>query len=275
MTTKRTPIILCFAVVGLGVALVILAIAVKGWDYVQHQSWTIYIPLTVITFIIGVAIASMFNNRAGWSAFGLSLILCVVFIYEGCGGMMHSVVTWGIEEERKAKEDRGRGYPPPYQPPPSTPAQTQRPSSQPTAEPTKYAGPLPTHIGDLSVVGGTVSDVKFFESGQQWPNDNEKVYASTFSASNTRFVNWEVWIAYQPQNKIHFVNLDVMLINDRSGQLLERSNIGMSLPPIRTSFFQVGRFGMKWEGNWKPGRYEVQVHIGGQKQTSAFFTIEN
>ncbi|MBI3813561.1 MAG: caspase family protein [Nitrospinae bacterium] len=128
--------------------------------------------------------------------------------------------------------------------------------------------------GYVSIINGTVTLVKFYESGYgSVPHENRE-YRSNFSQTNTRYVNWEINFEHPlPVRRIDF-QIEAIWYSPDGTVFTRQTNNTYIEPSWSNSYHQFGS-GWKdyWEAKWKIGTYRVDFYISGQKIASGTFTI--
>lgn len=117
-----------------------------------------------------------------------------------------------------------------------------------------------------------VFGISFFESGRDTPPQGQRVYRTVFDTAHTRFVNWELLLRYErPQAKEYFM-IEAQYY-DAAGKIVSQQQMRAYLDPNATETRYSQGFGANQTGNWRAGRYRVDVYIYGNRVASASFEI--
>lgn len=118
----------------------------------------------------------------------------------------------------------------------------------------------------------TVDSVRFFESGIDAVPTEQRIYATQFLRSATRFVWWELSLVYpDPGRRIDF-SVEAFYFRP-DGSLLNRQVQNYFIESSWTSSSHYAGVGGHEPGTWSPGVYRVELHVAGQKVAEASFEV--
>ncbi len=118
--------------------------------------------------------------------------------------------------------------------------------------------------------------VKFFGSGIDELDQENRIYNKKFPVSITKYVNWEIGIKYEPVSAAKSVIVKQVFYNP-DGTVLGTSvskKDEFMIYPEGVSFFCWG-YGSENLGTWELGKYKVEVWIDNYKIFTDTFEISN
>ena len=105
-----------------------------------------------------------------------------------------------------------------------------------------------------------VRSVNFFESGQNIPDADERVYLTRFAAGLTRFINWE--LNFQMPALGRRLDYEVEAVwRKADGSVLVRQTQKSRIEPDWTTSYAAHGWGNRVWGYWQPGKYAVELLI--------------
>lgn len=116
-------------------------------------------------------------------------------------------------------------------------------------------------------------DVKFFESGYNATPQEQRVYREQFPASNTRYVFYELAVTnrlYQVRNQVSDI---VAVYYDVQGNEFGRVALNYEVPAAWAEADLWHGWGWDQPGNWKAGRYTVDLYVSGELAARKSFEI--
>jgi hypothetical protein len=125
---------------------------------------------------------------------------------------------------------------------------------------------------DIPLLKAEVTGLRFFESGYDPPDKNQRTYPTEFVNLSSRYINWELNLEFPaPGRRIDFDILAVWYNPD--GSVMARQTKASYIESDWTnSYHSYGR-GWKEPGNWIPGTYRVDLLVGDHKIASGSFTV--
>ena len=128
------------------------------------------------------------------------------------------------------------------------------------------AGQPSTHIPSLNA---TVEGLLFYESGEGFPPQKDRIYSTVFDKSQTMFVNWELRLKYpKPGRKIEFP-IHYKYFNPQ-GKMMTQYDINVYFEANWTVSNHTNGYN---PGTWAPGTYRVDVYIAGDMVASGTFEV--
>jgi len=127
--------------------------------------------------------------------------------------------------------------------------------------------------GYVRVINGKATKVQFFESGYNHPDKKDRVYQSSFSRTQTRYVNWEVAFEYTPPGRR--IDFKIESIWYSNGVEIWRGLCDAYIQADWSNSFSAQGYGWANTGTntWRSGNYQVDLYVEGVKIASSNFTI--
>ena len=114
--------------------------------------------------------------------------------------------------------------------------------------------------------------LRFFESGPEVPPYGRRSYAQRFPRADTRFVNWELQLAFaDPKPRRDFVIHAAYHKPD--GSVLSRQQRPSYGEAGWKGILQAAGIGWKEAGRWQAGTYRVELNAAGQKIAEGSFEV--
>lgn len=121
-------------------------------------------------------------------------------------------------------------------------------------------------------LNATVTDFKFFESGDDLPPAGERQFATFFPKDTTRFINYQLSITYPaPGNRVDFALTARYYKPD--GSLWTELEHRAYVDATWTNSWHTYGWGWSRPGNWQTGTYTVRLFDGATEITSGTFNI--
>ncbi len=131
--------------------------------------------------------------------------------------------------------------------------------------------PPPSTQYDIPSLSADVTSLRFYESGSDPVSYDQRVYQTSFSQANSRFINWELCLQHPaPGQQINF-NIDWVFSNE-SG-VFGQSTLGTYVPADWTSSCYNQGWGWQDFGNWPAGSYTADLYIAGAQVASQAFEV--
>lgn len=129
-------------------------------------------------------------------------------------------------------------------------------------------------IRSIPSLNATVSEVKFFESPYDAPPKDDRVYRTSFSRTNSRYIVWELNLTHPaPGKKVDFV-IDHIWYNPNGTEIFRGSFKSYIDATWTTSYRNTGYGWREASSNtWTAGTYRVDLYVEGAKVASDSFTI--
>jgi hypothetical protein len=125
---------------------------------------------------------------------------------------------------------------------------------------------------DVPSLSADVSELNFYESGQDGIPYDQREYKTRFSKSATRCINWELNLEFpDPGRRIDFEITAVWYNPD--GSVLNRQQKPSRIETGWTDSQHYIGWGWREPGNWDPGIYRIELFIEGQKVAGGSFEI--
>jgi len=137
---------------------------------------------------------------------------------------------------------------------------------------TRSDSPVFNDPGPPPGLQATVTALNFYEGPGEGVPYGQRAYGSVFAKSSTRYINWELNLAYpKPGRRVDF-KVDVLFYSS-DGREFGRSDLdGFAEADWMNSQHTRG-FGWAQPGSWPPGKYRVDVYLSGVKTASGEFEI--
>lgn len=150
----------------------------------------------------------------------------------------------------------------------STPSQTSTETAEPT--PTKTLTSTPSDA-DWIVENARVTDLRFFESGYDVPNFEEREYSDQFTVKKARYINWEVQFDCPSlEERKDFI---IRSVYYRNGNWFGEVDLDSYIKPEWDQSNHAMGYGWREPGNWPNGEFRVDLHVGGEKIASDSFHV--
>lgn len=127
-------------------------------------------------------------------------------------------------------------------------------------------------VFDIPLLSANVSELNFYEKGEENIPKQQRKYRNRFSKSDTRFIRWELNLKHpDPGRRIDF-DINAVWYKPDGSVFAEQTNSTRLEATWKSSWHAQGR-GWKVPGNWKPGNYRVDLFVEGKKVASGSFEI--
>ena len=123
-------------------------------------------------------------------------------------------------------------------------------------------------------LNATVSEVKFFESGYDATPKDQRVYRTSFSRTNSRYIAWELNLTHPaPGTKKNFV-VDAIWFNAYGTEIF-RASLNSYVDATWTTSYRNSGYGWREVSNstWTAGTYRVDLYVEGTKVASENFSV--
>jgi|GEM_PF-6802569 len=125
---------------------------------------------------------------------------------------------------------------------------------------------------DIPSLVADVKSLRFFEKGGDFLPVDQRVYRQQFSSSETRYIAWEIYLAYPKQERRNdFVVEAVWYRSD--GSEYARMTQNCYQPKGWAGSLHESGWGSETKGTWAPGRYRCDLFIEGQKIASGSIEV--
>ncbi|MDR4497770.1 MAG: tetratricopeptide repeat protein [Candidatus Scalindua sp.] len=124
----------------------------------------------------------------------------------------------------------------------------------------------------ISSLNAKVTGLRFFEGDVKGQPYGQRKYSTVFSKSATRFIYWEMALAFPKSNRKSYFTIVSKFYNPH-GNFMTRLTLQSNIEPGWTSSYHYHGYGWKTPGNWEIGTYRVDIFVDNQNVTSGTFTI--
>jgi uncharacterized caspase-like protein len=127
--------------------------------------------------------------------------------------------------------------------------------------------------GYVRVINGKTTKVQFFESGYNHPDKKDRVYRSSFSRTQTRYVNWEIAFEYAPPGRR--IDFKIESIWYANGSEIWRGLCDAYVLADWSNSYSAQGYGWANAGSntWRSGNYRVDLYVEGTKIAVGNFTV--
>lgn len=114
--------------------------------------------------------------------------------------------------------------------------------------------------------------LRFFEGDAGTPDEAARVYLDRFPQATTRYIHWELKLAYPPPGKLVKFTINAVWYGPEG-------NILAHLPSQRTiqsdwdDSWHCGGYGASTPGTWRPGVYRLVLKANGQEVARGSFQV--
>jgi hypothetical protein len=127
-------------------------------------------------------------------------------------------------------------------------------------------------ISYIPSIEATVTEMFFFESGfEEIPRD-EWIYKFNFPRAETRYINWELRLEHNPASEDRSFEL-TYIYRDQDGHDLIREKDHFKIYAYQNSSYHYLGWGWHDPGNWKTGRYSVDLIINDSPIARNFYSV--
>ena len=112
----------------------------------------------------------------------------------------------------------------------------------------------------------------FFESGPGMPPIESRIYADSFDSRSARFINWQLDLTF-PTPGVPLTLPMEAFYRRPDGSTYVRQELTAKIEADWVWFRIENGRGAKDSGTWHPGRYTVQVFLGGTPVATASFLV--
>ena len=132
------------------------------------------------------------------------------------------------------------------------------------------AGPS---VVEVPALNATVDELLFYESARGIPAQADRKYNTEFSASQARFINWELRLQHPAPGRKSDFRIDATYL-DPKGQVMFENYVDTYFTADWTSSNHSWGYGNDTPGAaWSPGIHRLDIYIAGAKIASGTFTI--
>lgn len=124
----------------------------------------------------------------------------------------------------------------------------------------------------LAALEARVTAIRLFESGYDLPDRSTRIYAATFEAGKSRYINVEVGLAHQAAPGRVNAQLTCRFLRDRTTEV-GRVTLTYDIGAGQTSHYAARGWGNRDGGTWTPGAYLVACDDGRTTLGQAGFTV--
>ncbi|MDR4504242.1 MAG: tetratricopeptide repeat protein [Candidatus Scalindua sp.] len=124
----------------------------------------------------------------------------------------------------------------------------------------------------ISSLNAKVTGLRFFEGDVKGQPYGQRKYSTVFSKSATRYIYWEMTLAFPKSNRKSYFTIVSKFYNPH-GNVMTRLKLQSNIEPGWTSSYHYHGYGWKTPGNWEIGTYRVDIFVDNQNVTSGTFTI--
>lgn len=133
--------------------------------------------------------------------------------------------------------------------------------------------PIRLELGHIESLDAEVTDLRFFESGDEV--SNERTYQFGFASSDVRYIYWELNLALPPIERRSRINFIISALWHRTDGTIyaKQTHNGYIEPDWKTSWHRNG-WGSNVRGeSWKAGDYKVELFVNDKKVASNWFRV--
>lgn len=119
-----------------------------------------------------------------------------------------------------------------------------------------------------------VTGVRFFESGPEPPEPQDRAFGSKFERAATRYVCCQVEmdnLLYEKRAHKHTVTMEFVAPGEEWGEPVKWQ---VDFQPDAPNMWSWARIGADWPGSLYPGEYRVRVYLDGSRIDERKFTVE-
>ena len=127
----------------------------------------------------------------------------------------------------------------------------------------------PVHIPSLNA---RVTELRFYEGGWDSTSRDARVYTNIFSGLTTRYISWELNLAYPPQPERIDYEIEAVFYRP-DGTVFSRQTAEAYVKEGRTNSWRSRGRGWREPRKWRPGVYKVELSIDEQLVASGEFEI--
>jgi hypothetical protein len=124
----------------------------------------------------------------------------------------------------------------------------------------------------LASLGAKVAAIRLFESGFGDTDRSERIYADTFAAGESRYINLEVTLAFDAPTSPIEAEITCRYLRNRVEEIA-RTTLVYRIPPGERQRWAASGWGARSPGYWQPGEYLVACDDGAATLGQAGFTI--
>jgi hypothetical protein len=114
--------------------------------------------------------------------------------------------------------------------------------------------------------------IRFFESPSTIPPQDNRVYDDSFIASQTRYINTEVWLDLDAPKRELYVPLNCTTYGEGGG-VVANFVLANRIRADATDWYNQLGWGRQKPGSWKAGAYRVDCAYGGKVVASGSFKV--
>ncbi len=124
----------------------------------------------------------------------------------------------------------------------------------------------------IPIPGARITELRIYEGGYDVTPYEKRVYRDRFDRTSTRYLWWELNLAYPKlTSKIEF-DIDAVYYNS-DGSVFARQTKNAHVDAEWTESWHTFGHGWKDAGHWTPGKYRLDLYVKGNKVASRSFEI--
>lgn len=117
-----------------------------------------------------------------------------------------------------------------------------------------------------------VTRLLFFKSGHQPTDRDKRIYAGQFQGAQSRYINWELRLVHPRRERRSDFQIDEIWYKP-DGSILAKQSLKTRLEATWVCSFHHHSWGWKKPSHWLPGKYRVELSIGGSRIAVGHFTV--
>lgn len=130
----------------------------------------------------------------------------------------------------------------------------------------------PNAMGKIPALNATVESVLFYECSRDLPPLKDRVYKSSFNASQARFIAWELRLQHPLPAGDHNFRITAKFY-DQNGRMIHEQYIDTYIKPTWPNSNHSSGYGGDNPGFFSPGTYRVELFINNAKVAANSFQV--
>jgi len=128
-------------------------------------------------------------------------------------------------------------------------------------------------MGYVRVINAKVTSVKFFESAYNHPDRKDRVYRSSFSRTQSRYINWEVNFEHAAAGRRIDYKIESIWYSNGAEIWRAQCNSYVQADWVNSYWAQGYGWANAGPNTWRSGNYRVDLYIEGAKIASGNFSV--
>ncbi len=125
---------------------------------------------------------------------------------------------------------------------------------------------------DFRNLRARVVSLRFFEGDESTIPEAQRVYLDRFPQAKTRYIHWELKLAYPPPKKLTQFTINALWYGPE-GNILADLPSQRTIQPDWDNSWHCGGYGAAAPGSWRPGAYRLVLQVNNREVARGSFQV--